>query len=239
MSLDSSLSVIIGLVVINVGKWLVYTGLLWGMIRIQKLNYNLPGLFASSLLAIVVSNLPFVGSYLSYAVLVICLWKCTGADIAPDVLFTVGISGALMFCFNLFVIGALMGDIKPDLSANARDDWSIAAFPDTDSGDADEMEESDGEAEGELSPPTAVSNSTAKPPTSSVSTVLRLKGVTLNSLRPSAMVFDGARVHTIFAGSDFSTDVGNGRVRYHCEQISKNGVVISGGDSERLVLPLP
>ena len=99
-------------------KWLVYTGLLWGMLRVQKLNYNLLGLFGSSLLATLVALIPVAGSYLSYAVLIICLWKCTGADIAPDITFTVGISGALMFCVNLFVIGALMGRLRPDLASD-------------------------------------------------------------------------------------------------------------------------
>src|SRR5258706_3411534 len=87
--------------VLTLMKWLVYTGLLWGMIKVQKLNYNLLGLFGSSLAATLVEFIPIVGPYLGYVVLVVCLWKCTQADIFPDVLFTVGIAGALMSCVNL------------------------------------------------------------------------------------------------------------------------------------------
>src|SRR5262245_7860855 len=109
----------IALVIGTAIRWLVYTALLWIMIKIQKLNYNTAGLFASSLAAVLVSFIPYGGSYLSYVVLVICLWKCTGADIAPDIIFTVAIAGALMFCFNLWVIGMLMGSLRPDLAKTA------------------------------------------------------------------------------------------------------------------------
>ena len=37
----------VGLAVVTAAQWLVYTGLLWGMIKVQKLNYNALGLFGS------------------------------------------------------------------------------------------------------------------------------------------------------------------------------------------------
>ncbi|HEY0551181.1 MAG TPA: hypothetical protein VGF13_16365, partial [Verrucomicrobiae bacterium] len=100
------------MIAIGLAHWLVYTALLWMMIKLQNLNYNLLGLLGSSLLASALDYIPVVGCYIGWAALVICLWKCTGADIAPDVLFTVGVAGALMFCVNLFVIGWLMGNLS-------------------------------------------------------------------------------------------------------------------------------
>lgn len=208
------------------------------MIRVQKLNNHLAGLFGSSLLAILVSYVPYIGSYLSYAVLVLCLWKCTGADIAPDVVFTVGISGALMFCFNLFVIGALMGDIKPDLSASARDEVSFSDLGEAELQATDDSADADPSDEPAPLTPSPSAAFLAKS-AGSTSTQFKLKGVTLDSLRPSAMLSDGSRVHTIFAGATFSADVGKGRIRYRCDEISKGGVVISTGDGERIVLHLP
>jgi hypothetical protein len=134
--------ILIEIVAMAVGtfvQWVIYTALLWGMIKIQKLNYNLPGLLGSSLLATLIGLIPIVGPYLGWGVLVICLWKCTGADIAPDVLFTVGIAGALMFCFNLFLFGSLMGELRPDLAVEASE--SVETGMNVDAGEEEEAEE--------------------------------------------------------------------------------------------------
>jgi len=102
---------IIIMIAVGVAKWVVYTALLWIMIQLQKMQYNWLGLLGSSALATALGFIPVVGPYIGWAALVLCLWKVTHADIAPDVLFTVSIAGALMFCVNLFVIGALMGNL--------------------------------------------------------------------------------------------------------------------------------
>lgn len=98
--------------------WLIYTLLLWIMIKIQKMNYSVIGLVASSALATGIAQIPFVGPYVGWAVLILCLWKVTGEDIWPDVFFTVAVAGALMFAVNLWVIGALMTGDMPDWMAN-------------------------------------------------------------------------------------------------------------------------
>src|SRR5688572_6679136 len=98
--------IILVLAIEGVVRWFIYTALLWIMIKIQKLNYNFFGLMAVSAGAIAVSYIPWAGPYLAYPVLVFGLWKVTGADIVPDVVFTVAITRALMFCVNLFLLGA-------------------------------------------------------------------------------------------------------------------------------------
>ncbi|HMJ89146.1 MAG TPA: hypothetical protein VK530_04985 [Candidatus Acidoferrum sp.] len=112
---------IIVMIVIGAAKWAVYTALLWVMIRIQKMQYNWLGLLGSTALATGLGYIPVVGPYVAWIVLVLCLWKVTRADIAPDVLFTVTIAGALMFCVNLFVVGWLMGNLGM-VSASLDDD---------------------------------------------------------------------------------------------------------------------
>ena len=93
---------------------------LWIMIKIQKLNYNFPGLLGSAAL---VSGLDraldtvlghFLGNYLAtyisapvtLVVLIICIAKVTRAD-RVDVLFTIVVGYALMFGMNLWLFGAL------------------------------------------------------------------------------------------------------------------------------------
>lgn len=210
--------------IVIVVKWLVYTGLLWGMIRVQKLNYNVAGLFASSLVATLVANIPFVGGYLAYAVILLCLWKCTGADIVPDVIFTVCIAGALMFCFNLFAVGALMGKLRPDLA----DDMQREQLWDGMLADSDATEDQDSTQ--------AVSNKiddSSKKPHGLV-----LKGVSVNTPRQSALIFDGARSQTVFGNEPFAADFRNGRMKFVCEHITRHGVVLATAGGERILLHL-
>jgi hypothetical protein len=102
------------------------------MIKIQKLDqrfeYNFPGLLGSAALATGLDQIlrmtvgRFIGiDFASYittpivvTVLLLCLKKVTHAPYV-DVLFTVAISYALLFGVNLFILGSLMGDLRPSV----------------------------------------------------------------------------------------------------------------------------
>jgi hypothetical protein len=229
-----SVAFVVGFVVVTAVKWLVYTGLLWGMIKIQKLNYNVLGLFGSSLAATLVAFIPYAGPYLSYVVLVLCLWKCTGADIAPDVIFTVGIAGALMFCFNLFVIGSLMGDLRPDF-AHARDGAEPTGWADADMED----EEDDSELAEKVAAATNAASAAAAPTKAAPAKTggpLALKGVTYAARRPLVMIADGSRVHTVTTGETFSVTWPQGRVKWRCERVTKTSVVVQSEQGEQIEL---
>ena len=214
-------------VLINLVAWLVYTGLLWGMIKVQKLNYHVGGLFASSLVAMLVGMIPIVGGYLSYAVLLLCLWKCTGAEIVPDVVFTVCIAGALMFCFNLFAIGALMGKLRPDLAADGSDDAGISIVDSFNMGEEPEGEDTDAAGESALASKSA---GTPHP--------LVLKGVSVNTPHVSAMVYDGRRTQTVFINEPFAVEFREGRARLTCRKIVRDGVLLVTDRGEQVVLKL-
>ena len=118
----------------------ILLGLLWGMIKIQKLDqkfaYNFLWLLGSAALATGLDQIlqmtlgHFIGiSFASYistpivvTVLLLCLKKVTHAPYV-DVLFTVAISYALLFGVNLFILGSLMGDLRP--SARNPDEFEI------------------------------------------------------------------------------------------------------------------
>ncbi len=219
--------------VVTVVKWLVYTGLLWGMIRVQKLNYSVAGLFVSSLAATLVAMVPFVGGYLAYAVIVLCLWKCTGAEIVPDVIFTVCIAGALMFCFNLFAVGAVMGQLRPDLANDTQTEQLWDGFV-ADSEDDDA--EDGGNKTGNSKKARPVANQTDD--RSGDPHGLVLKGVTVNTARHSALIFDGKRTQTVFTNEPFAADFRDGRKRFTCEHITRHGVVLAAADGERILLHL-
>jgi len=211
-------------------QWVVYTVLLWFMLKIQKLNYNVLGLLGSSALATLIGLIPVVGTYLGWAALVICLWKVTGADIAPDVLFTVGIAGALMFCFNLFLLGTMMGEIRPDLVLKARES--------VDSENRDVHEEGDDEPDDapsgkrSLSSPAMVRNeATVSSPNGIV-----LKGVALKASSAMAMIHDGARLHTLGTGEVFIVHSPQGRMKYRCLEITDAAVLVSDEQGEKFRL---
>jgi len=104
----------------------ILLGLLWGMIKIQKLDqhttYRFLGLLVAAVLATGLDMIPYAGHYLAVAALLLCIKKTTGAPYV-DVLFTVAISYALMFGVNLFILGSLMGDLRP--SARNSEEFEI------------------------------------------------------------------------------------------------------------------
>jgi hypothetical protein len=118
----------------------ILLGLLWGMIKIQKLDqgfeYNFPGLLGTAALTTGLDQIlqltlgRFIGSYFAAyistpivgAVLLLCLKKVTHAPYV-DVLFTAAISYALLFGVNLFILGSLMGDLRP--AARNSDEFEI------------------------------------------------------------------------------------------------------------------
>src|SRR5437867_1694011 len=86
---------------------------LWIMIKLQKLDYNVLGLLGAAALASGLDMIPLAGHYIAVPVLYLCIAKVTRADLYPDAVFTVVIAYALMFAMNVFLIGALMGDLRP------------------------------------------------------------------------------------------------------------------------------
>lgn len=118
----------------------ILLGLLWGMIKIQKLDqkfeYKFLWLLGSAALATSLDQIlettlaHFVGislaSYIStpivVTVLLLCIKKVTQAPYV-DVLFTVAISYALLFGVNLFILGSLMDDLRP--AARNPDEFEI------------------------------------------------------------------------------------------------------------------
>jgi hypothetical protein len=118
----------------------ILLGLLWGMIKIQKLDqrfeYNFLGLLGAAALATGLDQIlqltlgHFIGIYFaSYistpivvAALLLCVKKVTHAPYV-DVVFTVAISYALLFGVNLFILESLMGDLRP--SARNPDEFGI------------------------------------------------------------------------------------------------------------------
>ena len=99
---------------------------LWVLIRYQRLECHFPGLLGSAALVSLVERIldvvlgHFLGIYLAcsistpivVAMLYLCLKKVTQAD-RTDIYFTVGVGYALVFGMNLWLLGMLMGNLRP------------------------------------------------------------------------------------------------------------------------------
>jgi hypothetical protein len=111
---------------------------LWIMVKLQKLDYIFLGLLASAALASAVEKIldvflePTFGIYttssisapITVGVLILCVMKSIQGD-RTDALFTVGVGYALTFGMNLWLMGTLMGDLRP--SARHAHEMRIAA----------------------------------------------------------------------------------------------------------------
>ena len=201
---------------------------LWIMIKVQKLNYHWLGLLGAAALAsgIKLIPLPFhIADIISCTGLLFCIWKVTGAEFI-DVRFTVGVGYALMFGMNLWLMGALMGDLRP--SAREAENRHIK----------EQMEEKEEAAKvsqtaaaGTNRAPVAAKEQTVTPieeklPQFSVKSLIRNGAkscVTLQSENDSRMIFlgDTELVHTT-----------NGPLKVRFDGLTNNFVLLTVGEQQ-------
>ncbi len=208
---------------------------LWFMARIQKLQYTIVGLLVSSAIACAFDLIPFVGHYIAIAALWVSLTKVTREDFT-GVAFTAGISYALVFGMNLFLLGALMGDLRPSVRAR-----SFASTPEP-TAVATESEAGDGPALGSeedqaptaaaaVAPANAPAPASAAPDTKPAADTglvkaFVLKGVTLNGKNSMALLAVGGKTYTLFLGQSASVETAAGRKIIRLQTVDKNAVVL-------------
>jgi hypothetical protein len=109
------------------GQTVFLTVALWIMLKIQGFDRNVFGLIGAAALASALDRIPYVGIEISLVVLLLCITKLIHARTFTDAIFTVGISYAITFAFNMFVITMLMADLRPSAKVRARIAEAIAA----------------------------------------------------------------------------------------------------------------
>jgi Tfp pilus assembly protein PilP len=216
------------------------------MIKIQKLNYHFLALLGAAALTSGLDMIPYVGHYLAVPVLLLSVASITRAD-KVDVLFTVFVGYALMFGMNLWLLGALMGDLRPS-SQN-----------DLDSGNDTIAMEAESEIATETNPPTALVQATnnaqerpapaltqpaSKPNDPAAAKLAReiaktfaLKGVIQSANKSMATIHTGAKTYTIAVGETLSVETVQGKTVVRCEAVDENSVVLTvAGERVRLSL---
>jgi hypothetical protein len=201
---------------------------LWIMLKLQKLEYNVPGLLGAAALASAIDMIPFVGHPVAVGVLLFCMMKVTRSDYV-DVMFTVFVGYALMFGMNLFLLGALLGDLRP--SARESDGMEAMEQYDQETEPDEAMVPDEPDAK---PPPAPASSSKAAEEAStkeqpSTASGFSLKGLTKNAQNSVAMVHTGTKTYTIGVGETLSMDTPKGKVSVKLETVNDNSVVLSIG----------
>ena len=219
----------------------IFVALLWVMIKIQKLDQHSGFSFLGVLgTAALVTGLDmaldrtvgrFLGAELasyitvpiSSTVLFLCLKKVTGAPFV-DIIFTAAISYALMFAVNLFILGSLMGDLRP-----------TASNPDESETDTQRQETAaEPQPASRVNPPTptaptnSVKPSPAKP-VEKAAAAISIKGVTRNAAKSTVMIQTGTKSYTLFLGESLTVQTADGPVPVRFSDLGENWVTLEIG----------
>ena len=199
---------------------------LWIMILLQKLNYNFLGLLGTAALVstmdqgldLVLGH--YLGSYLAssistpfvLAVLYFCLKKVTQAD-RTDIYFTVGVGYALVLGMNLWLLGALLGDLRPSARYSETNDLTTLSMETNDTPSA---------ATGKTNPP----DQSATIPVITNSPFV-IKGITRNGDKSMVTVQSGKKTKTISLGEAVTMQTPDGPASVRFKELNSDSVVLT------------
>lgn len=201
---------------------------LWIMIKLQKLNYNFLGLLGAAALAsaICLIPLPFrISKIISCAVLLLCISKVTQAEFV-DVKFTVGVGYALMFGMNLFLMGSLMGDLRP--SAREAENHPVT----------EEIEQDDDTAK---APQPAATNTNRAPVAANPQTAkspeqplppLSVKSLIRNGAKSSVTLQSDNDSRIIFLGDSELVHTATGSLQVRFDGLTNEFVLLTVGEQQ-------
>ena len=225
-------------------RWAVETAFLllalWFMVKVQKLQFNIPGLLLSAALASAFDLIPYVGHYIAVPVLWATLTKVTREDFT-GVAFTAAVSYALVFGMNLFLLGGLMGDLRPSVRARSLPDaYAQKALTTDNEEEVDDSPATSSEDSEATNTPVAVQpgNATAKPSPSAPAqaanpasdpgpaTAFVLKGVTQNGKNSMALINTGTKTYTLFLNETISVETSAGTKRVRLDKVDKSSILL-------------
>ena len=208
---------------------------LWIMIKVQKLEYNVPGLLGAAALASALDMIPYAGHPLAVGVLLFTMTKVTRSEYV-DVAFTVFVGYALMFGMNLFLLGALLGDLRPSARSNDRlEDKMEQEGPSTAAAETTAPTETEEPAAIKPAPSTVTNKPEEVKQKPSPAGSFSLKGLTKNAKNSVATVHTGTRTYTIGIGETMQMETPQGKVPVKLEAVNDNSVVLNV-DGVRTVL---
>lgn len=235
-----------GLAIKFVGQTLFLFIAMWLMIKVQKLHCNPFALLGCAALACALDCIPLIGIPLSVIALILCLTKAIGARTFTDAIFTAGISYALTFCFNLFVLSMLMGNLRMSAQVRARTaDFlalatNLATNFNTNSVRIVRPRDATSTSAPTNETATAAVNRDAARPAAPVKTYspqagklagdvathFTIKGISKGPVQTMAMIGNGAHNYDVLPGDAFQMETAAGKASVVCDDVEENRVVL-------------
>lgn len=238
ISIEKILTILGGLFV---ARWILFTFVIWGLLRVQKLNYTWPGLLFTTALGSVAYFIPlgFVAAAAAFVIVYIGLKIVTQAE-HTDLMFSIVISNAIMYVASLWLITAFLPDIKTiRAAARTTEDKELSSIPDyagmmTKASNTFVNAANRGNPD---QPPEKPGTKAAGSITLAKATGLRLKGITMMGSSGLAMIQANGRTESIGVKESITVKGASGIVRYTCQSISTNEVtlVLQGSNPPRTV----
>ncbi len=204
------------------------------LIKLQKLDQNDAYHFLKVLGVVALASglnlVPYFGRYLSGLALLLGLKTVTRSPYV-DVAFTVVISYAIMFLVKLFLIGALMGELRPSVS----DSGNSRPLRDTTQEQTDEAEP---ETIAKTNPPAhSVASPVAAKPVPAGPHHLAIKGVTRNGAKSVVIVDTGVKTYSLFLGDSVNMETADGTKGVRFESMDAGSVTLNV-DGQPMKLPI-
>ena len=223
---------------------------LWIMIKLQKLDYNFPGLLGSAALACGVDGIlnlilgrwfgplsVYFSAPVFLVVLFVCIKKLTNADMV-DVIFTLCVGGALRFGMNLWLIGMLMGNLRPLAAAPEEFETVTPQQPLQQQTNKVSQSASKTNLPTPRAPARLAVQPGPAPPVKATNGLFSVIGVAQNASKSAVTVQTGRKTYTIFLGESVLTQTSNGPVSVRFKELGEDWVmlVINGEETK---LPRP
>ncbi|MCX7722210.1 MAG: hypothetical protein N2379_04010 [Verrucomicrobiae bacterium] len=210
------------------------------MIKLQKLNYRLLPLAGAAALASALDMIPAVGHFIAVGALLLCIWKITESEYV-DVAFTVFVGYALTFGMNLFLLSALIGDLRPSAQP---DEAELACSALVAEYQADASDSSSAFTETDPIPDGATASGANEPRAGAISSnvngvdssttgtaadaanEIRLKGLIQNAAKPALLVDTGVKTYTLVLGETATVRTPRGQARICFEELAGKQVLL-------------
>jgi len=200
----------IALTIAYVSRLVLLTFLLWIMIKLQKLNYNLLGLLGAAALGSALDMIPYFGHYLAVPVLYLCIWKVTQCSLMPDAIFTVVVAYALMFAVEVMLITGLTPSLSRSSTPSDEPEPPVAVAPATVPEPADQSDD----------------NAPAKKAADEWLKGVTIKGTTENGAHSMILISVNQKSYTLVTDSQTTVHTTNGTCRMRLVNVSEPWAII-------------
>jgi hypothetical protein len=219
-------TLVIGLVVMFLFRFVALTAFLVIMVKIQKLDFAWLPLVGSALLGSALDMVPLVGHFIAVPVLYLCIWKCVRCDTFRDATFTVVLSYALVRCLTFVALAYMPFNLHPKSGQDTK--YDLASL-------APDPAQSATNAVTSLDPPSQAPAQQVTIPAAEVPDVKSTSGISIKGfsrIAGGAMVTfqSGKKIYTLSLGEDTTVSTDSGFVTVRFIEAGKNDVTLAVGD---------